>query len=229
MARPGAVGHGKARRGFKFVTSGLAWLGVARQGKARQGEEVYKKGGLKVAIKICEFTVQGISNILMHNPASMRSGGDTSVAKKKIPTPEVEAAAAVYRNGGKGLVVPSVAFKSSLLRGCSGKRIGKVSAVGQIAAGVFEVEPYTALIDPKTKKPLTEYRVHVARVVVQKNGIMRARAEVGPWMAIVAFELDDDFVVEQQVRELFNIAGRIAGIGDWRPEKKGRFGRYLVQ
>lgn len=179
-------------------------------------------------IKVCEFKVEGISNILMHNPISMRSGANPTMGKKKIPTPEEEAATAVYRNGGNELVFPTIGFKSSLLRGCSGKRIGKVSAAGQVAAGVFEIEPYTILFDPETNKPLIDYRIHVARCVVQKNGVMRARAEVGPWKATVVFEIDDDFVVEAQVRELLNIAGRIAGVGDWRPEKKGRFGRYRV-
>jgi hypothetical protein len=181
-----------------------------------------------MTIKICEFEVEGISNILMHNPKGMVRTDDGKLGKKRIPTPEDEAAASVYRNGGGELVMPTTAFKSSLLRGCSGKRIGKVSAAGQVAAGVFEVEQYTPLLNPKNGEPLTDYRVHVARVVVQRNGVMRARGEVGPWKATVAFEVDDDFVTEGQVRELLNIAGRIAGVGDWRPQTKGRFGRYRV-
>jgi len=181
-----------------------------------------------MGIKICKFQVEGISNILMHNPASMRSGSNPSMGKKKIPSPEEEAAASRYLNGGDELVFPTIGFKSSLVRGCSGKRIGKVSAASQVAAGVFEVEPYTPLLNAKNGKPLIDYRVHVARCVVMRAGIMRARAEVGPWKATVLFEVDDDFVTETQVKELVNIAGRIAGVGDWRPEKKGRFGRYRV-
>jgi hypothetical protein len=228
MVRLGGPGLGMARRGkdlnaawFGTVACGQVWHGSARHGVAGRGREFSM-------IKVCEFKVEGISNILMHNPISMRSGANPTMGKKKIPSAEEEAAAAVYRNGGGELVFPSIGFKSSLLRGCTGKRIGKVSAAGQVAAGVFEVNPYTILLDPKTDKPLTKYQIFTARCVVQKNGVMRSRAEVGPWKATVVFEVDDDFVTEVQVRELLNIAGRIAGVGDWRPEKRGRFGRYRV-
>ena len=66
------------------------------------------------------------------------------------------------------------------------------------------------------------------RAVVQKNGILRSRPIIPVWAVDVIFEIDDDFIVPSQVLSLMNDAGRIAGVGDWRPAKKGRYGRYKV-
>lgn len=180
-----------------------------------------------MAIEVRTFRVEGISSLLMNNPQGM-DGGAPKMGAKKIPTPEEEAAAKVYRLEDGSLYLPSISFRSSLLRGCVGKRIGKVGAASQVAAGVFNAEPETPLIDPETGEPITEYRIHKTRCVVQKQGVIRARPEIPRWAADVVFEIDTDFVTVEQVRELLGIAGRIAGVGDWRPEKKGPHGRYRV-
>lgn len=182
-----------------------------------------------MTIAVHKFRVEGISSLLMNNPSSMAGGGGTpKLGVKHIPTPEIEAASKVYRNDGKELVMPSIAFRSSLLRGCVGKKIGKTGAATKVAGGVFAIEPMTPLIDPQTSEPITEYRVHVTRCVVQRNGVIRGRPEIPKWAAEILFEVDTDFIEPDQVRELLSIAGRIAGVGDWRPEKRGPHGRYKV-
>lgn len=181
-----------------------------------------------MTIEVHTFHVEGISSLLMNNPAGM-GGGQPTMGAKKIPTPEEEAAAKVYRSADGTLYLPSIQFRSSLLNGCTGKRIGKVGAARQVSAGVFNVETETPLKTPgKSGKPIKDYRIHQTRAVVQKQGVIRARAEVPEWAADVVFEIDTDFITVDQVRELLNVAGRIAGVGDWRPAKKGPHGRYRV-
>ena len=45
---------------------------------------------------------------------------------------------------------------------------------------------------------------------------------------IVCCEIDEEQIEVPVMKELFDIAGRIVGIGDWRPAKKGRFGKFQV-
>lgn len=181
-----------------------------------------------MAIAVHKFRVVGISALLMNNPMAMGGGGEKKMGAKKIPSPDEEAAAKVYRLDDGQLYLPSICFRSSLLRGCTGKRIGKVGAAGQVAAGVFNVGTEVRLVHPKTGKPIKDYAVHTTRCVVQKNGVIRARPMVHEWACEVPFEVDDDFVTQNHVRELLGIAGRIAGVGDWRPQTRGPYGRYRV-
>ena len=181
-----------------------------------------------MSIEITVYKVTGISSVLMHNPASMvRPTGD--ITKKTIPSAEDEAEAATYRLPNGQLFLKSIAFRSALLAGCRGKRLGKLGAASQVAAGVFPVEIECPLYHPTTGKPIHEYVINTTRAVVQKNGVMRSRPEIREWACDVAFEVETDFVTVNQVLELFNLGGRVAGVGDWRPEKKGPYGRFNVE
>jgi len=39
---------------------------------------------------------------------------------------------------------------------------------------------------------------------------------------------DEMEIAPSIMKELFDIAGRIVGIGDWRPAKKGPYGKFQV-
>ncbi len=177
------------------------------------------------------FRIEGISPILMNNPESMQVGTASSLATKKIPTPEEEAAAKVYRAENGQLYIPSIAFRSSMIGpggGASGRRVGKYTANSRCSAGVFTVEAESLLINAKTDEPITDYEVHSCRAVVQRNGVRRSRPIVHDWATDLVLEVDDDFISLDQVHELLNISGKVAGVMDFRPQKKGVFGRYRV-
>jgi hypothetical protein len=174
------------------------------------------------------YEVTGISSLLQNNPASMARGGE-GLGMKKIPSPQDEAAAKVYRNENGQIFIPAISFRSSLLGACTGRRIGKVSAASKVSAGVFNAETQCPLYHPKTGKPITEYRLHSVRCVVQKNGVTRTRPEIPEWACKVALEIDTDFVSPDLVLELLSSAGRICGVGDWRPQKRGPHGRYTAK
>lgn len=181
-----------------------------------------------MSLEVYGFRVVGTSPLLMHSPQAMRpAGAPTGTTVKTVPTPEEEAEAGAYRDEGGGLYLPSSAFRASLLAGAKGRRIGKDAATTAVMGSVFAVEPRVELVHPETGERLTDYRVHVARVVVQRSAVMRARPEISEWAGIVRFELDLELGMQPFfVEELLNIAGRRAGVGDWRPEKRGSHGRY---
>lgn len=66
-------------------------------------------------------------------------------------------------------------------------------------------------------------------VTVQRNAIVRARAMFEDWEIIfpIEFSLVGKMTPEQLIN-LFNVAGNCIGIGDWRPQKAGIFGRFTV-
>lgn len=183
-----------------------------------------------MSVVIAKYKITGMSSILMNNPASMRHPDD-SVKVKKIPTPEDEAASKVYRQKNGNLHAPAFWFRASLLAGAVSRKIGKLSAKKALSAGVFCVagEDECTLLHVKNNKPIREYKINVMRAVVKTAGVMRARPEVEGWACILVLEIDTDFVTPEQVESLLNIAGKIAGVGDYRGGCEGTFGRYKAE
>jgi hypothetical protein len=100
-----------------------------------------------------------------------------------------------------------------------------------LKATIFPAEEWTTLLDPKTRKPIKgdQYVVDTRRAVVQRNGVLRSRPKILAWVCVVTFEVDETIGGSQLLEDIGNLAGRMVGIGDFRPEKGGPFGRYAVR
>lgn len=179
-------------------------------------------------IQIVTFWIEGLSPLLMNNPASMQQPGEgTGVKAKKIYDPKVEAKIRLYALTSGQLYLKSAALRSSLIRGGVGKKIGTLGVGTRMAAGVFPVTAECPLVHPKTKRPIKKYTINISRAVIKKkDSIMRARPEIAEWACEFAAKVDSEFVTPEQVCETFNLGGRVAGVGDWRVEKGGTHGRY---
>lgn len=193
--------------------------------------------------------VTGISPILMNNPASMRSTDDAKMKVKSIPPPEEEAETKVYRMADGQLYFPTEGFRLGILKkAVQGRKIGKRFASAVVAGALFLTNDRMPLFDPEVdlevespnhvspetvvgmeERKITDYEVDVRRVVIQSSGIRRARPRVWPWGGILDYEYDLDFITPEVVLNLQRIAGKLAGVGDYRPQKTGSFGRYSVR
>ena len=182
-----------------------------------------------MALEVYRYRVEGVSSLLMHSPEAMMEVGPAGPTARKIPTAEEEAEKGAYRDGEGFLYLPSAAFRASLMHGAGGRRIGRTAARTVLAGSVFNTEPRTRLLDPETGEKLRSYRVHRSRVVVQRASIIRARPELERWGCLLELEVDLDFTNARQVEELLNISGRISGVGDFRPERRGPHGRYRAE
>lgn len=70
---------------------------------------------------------------------------------------------------------------------------------------------------------------HTVPVVVQRNRILRTRALFDlPWAVSATIYGDDELVDASKLETWLDIAGQRIGLGDWRPEKSGAFGRFSV-
>ena len=66
-------------------------------------------------------------------------------------------------------------------------------------------------------------------VVVQRRRIARTRARFDPpWSLVVVADVDPELVDAEQLRAWLEAGGRRIGLGDWRPEKSGFYGRFTV-
>jgi len=185
---------------------------------------------------IVKYRVTGISPLLMDNPAGLLAPKSSGARTRHVPSPSEEAEAAAYRLPDGDLYFPALAFRRALIDGGTGRKIGTRGAISVIAGSVFlpdDAPLEVPLVDPDTDKPLREYEVDVQRAVLRANkaAVARARPRLNSWAADVAFDYQDDVYPRgpELLTEVFTLAGTAVGIGNYRPQKGGIFGRFRVE
>lgn len=66
-------------------------------------------------------------------------------------------------------------------------------------------------------------------VRVGSSQIIRTRPKFNNWAFDVPFQLDTEVLDLADLERVLVIAGQVVGLGDWRPEKGGRRGRFTAQ
>lgn len=65
-------------------------------------------------------------------------------------------------------------------------------------------------------------------VRVGSSKVMRTRPKFQNWRFEVPFQLDTEILDIADLNRILVVAGQIVGLGDWRPEKSGRRGRFTA-
>jgi hypothetical protein len=55
-----------------------------------------------------------------------------------------------------------------------------------------------------------------------------SRPMFNEWSLAFDLEILDEDIPEEVVKEALDYGGRYVGIGDWRPDKKGKYGQFIV-
>ena len=63
-------------------------------------------------------------------------------------------------------------------------------------------------------------------VVVQRARLLRTRAKFDNWSVEFELDTDDELIDKHHLDRWLDVAGRRIGLGDWRPQKSGTFGRF---
>lgn len=114
---------------------------------------------------------------------------------------------------------PAVGFKAAAVTACTS--IGSITKVA--ARQSFHIEGEFVEI----KGPPPSMREDVARVGMG-TADLRYRGEFMPWSAILPVQFNANVLSAAQVVNLFATAGFAVGVGDWRPERDGVYGRFHV-
>lgn len=169
----------------------------------------------------CAIEITGVADMLFHRwnneavaeKAAARKG---SAAKK---TDNVESY--VYRNEGNELCLPGEYVRGAIVNAAKFRqdpRSPRKSAMDLFKAGVISLTPLASL---GTDEWDYEDR---RRVVVQRNGVTRVRPAMrAGWKAEFTFLVNlPEYIDEALLREVLQMAGRLVGVGDFRPTY-GRF------
>jgi hypothetical protein len=207
-----------------------------------------------MSAQTCNFRIDGITPILMHcgqtaNPLNQFAKAMKRLSGKRGKTeedlaelaqlewwaglylsdaPEIEGSAVKPAKGSR-IVIPAHVLDSCIREGARKAKMGKQASAGCIVGGdgLFEHD------GPKDLVSLSQTARHAAchAVKVGTAKVMRTRPTFPVWSVTFSVEIDTTVIEPQQVLDALIAAGRLVGIGDWRPgaPRGGSFGRFLAE
>jgi|SRR5208282_825938 len=180
-----------------------------------------------VAVTIC-----GTSALLQHAFGAAFENEDaarTQVVQHGVPREQAEAAC--YRDDDQKCFFPGAAI-ARLLReaGTNHKLKGSRRSVKFVVPSAVLVTDDRIHILTKDGELREDFEVDSRPVTIPstKGRIMRHRPRWDDWRAEFSLEVDPTVLPLDLVHQLLEEGGRRVGIGDYRPEKGGPFGRFEI-
>lgn len=179
----------------------------------------------RIEVEVFEIGLAADSPLIMHRWSEKAKkemlDKQMKVAKKgrEAKDPERDFKESIYYDADGDYAFPSVAFKNAAVSACRFTDGTKMT----VARGAFHVEGEFVKITNAEPVP----REDMVRVGMGTADI-RYRAEFPGWTAKVKIAYNKHALSKEQIVNLFNLAGFGVGIGEWRPEKDGQFGRFHV-
>lgn len=178
-------------------------------------------------IRVASLKLVGDSPLIVHNwsEKSKKEMLDKQMKKatkgKEAKDPQKDFEDSLYEHPDGGFGFPAVAFKNAAVTACTSlnKAITKVAA-----RQAFHVRGELVKIDGDLPTP----REDMVRVGMGTADI-RYRGEFKAWSATLTIEYNPHALSLEQIVNLFNHAGFGVGVGEWRPEKNGQYGRFSVE
>lgn len=136
---------------------------------------------------------------------------------KAAKDPETDFEESLYPiDGGYGF--PAVAFKSAMVGACRFADGMKMTE----ARGAFHIvgEMVRIIGEPTPREDMVRVGMGTADI--------RYRGEFKEWSANLTIDFNAGVISAEQIVNLLTLAGFGVGVGEWRPERNGSFGRFHV-
>jgi hypothetical protein len=139
----------------------------------------------------------------------------------------------VHARGDGTVIIPPFAFKNcaDYAAGYLGRQIpgkGKSTYKKHFASGILVREPM--VLNVKKQQVEGEWR-HVP-ADGQPGGakrVLKCFPVIRSWKGEVAFTVLDDIITIDVLKEHLDVAGQFIGIGSFRPQNRGIYGRFIVE
>jgi len=170
-----------------------------------------------------EVKIKGISPLLQ-GKFPLEQFLEERVVKKKKANSLNDAEESVYKNG-EGFYCPSTYLEGALRSAGKSFKTGRKSYASIVSSQVY-VEPEEIPLETSGWKPFI-------RVVVNHN-MRSARVpcntpRFNDWSLTFQLLVEDDALASDTLKRILEYAGVHEGIGVWRPNLQGKFGKFIVE
>jgi hypothetical protein len=183
-------------------------------------------------MKTVDVEIKGTTPLLIHR-FTEESEQDKKTrrieTKRRDPRDEATKHAYIAKDGTyffNAFAIPSCMGNA----GSSHKQTGSRKTLRFVVPSAIRMESDTVTINNGEGKPAKDFEVDSRPVTIPatKGRIMRHRPRFDQWSAKFRLFVNDDLLSPESAHQLLNEAGVSIGIGDFRPEKRGPFGTFLV-
>lgn len=136
---------------------------------------------------------------------------------KEAKDPEADYEACFYRTETGGYGFPAIGVKAAMVSACRFVAMKMTEARG---AFHIDCEMLSVHGEPRPREDMVRVGMGVADI--------RYRPEFPDWRIPVNIKFNAGVISAEQIANLLNTAGFAIGIGEWRPERNGSYGRFHV-
>lgn len=175
-----------------------------------------------------DVTIKGVSPLLMNRFPETYADGDTRpIATGEKGTPREQAALTAYKDSKGKLYIPGPNLFAALVDAGKFHKSGKSKLTTQraslIPAGLGINELTLSLGTSK-------FEVDSRRIVNPGTGgaHIKHRARLDNWQCSFTLDIDSEMFTEALIRKIVDDAGKKIGVLDYRPTRRGPFGKFVV-
>ena len=195
-----------------------------------------------------EFKVEikGITPILMRSSDSVNTRTPAAIEKAAITGKgsrnrtesdesrlrEIECITSLWLNWDNRPTIPASAIRACIETAAKKHKQGTQVRQGGLfvleTSFTYDTERYGTTLEELAVN--AQYTTVVSSQGPRKGGrFLRTRPKFDiPWSCVFTADTDEELVDKTQLESWLDIAGRRIGLGDWRPEKSGIYGRFEV-
>jgi hypothetical protein len=199
----------------------------AMPGNPNQDKEIFRE------IMEIKVTIGGLSPLLMNrfvesSEVKISSGTSSSMQSGSKGTPREQAEVKAYRDEDTGeLYLPGPNLMRAIINAGIFHKVGKRQLTTQKSSLIPAFLQVVEIVIPLDSD---KWEVDSRSVVIPSTGgrIMCHRPRCDKWKCTFHLSVDENGISENLARTLVDDAGMKIGLCDFRPERKGPFGRFKV-
>lgn len=174
-------------------------------------------------MKKIEIEIEGTSSLLMNRFRDKQISEKTK--KRAGEQKEMDVNEKLYENNGKPYI-PARYLEGCMIEAAKQQKIvGKGKATySKYVGATIHIEPEAILLDPGKWQPYTIAAVNP----MTKGRMVVTRPRFDSWSLSFSVICEDDDISVDTVEKILTYGGQFVGIGDWRPDKKGKFGKFRI-
>lgn len=179
-----------------------------------------------------KIEIEGVTPLLMNRFTDQNeiqvTSGTSATYKSGKGTPREQAEPKRYADSKGMLYIPGPNIFATLVAAGVFHKVGKskltTMKTSLIPAGIT-IEDIVCPLNTD------QWEVDSRSVVIPSTGgrIMCHRPRVDTWVCPFTLDIDDTMFSPALVRALIDDAGKKIGLGDYRPSRKGPFGKFVVK
>lgn len=180
-----------------------------------------------------DIVISGVTPLLMNRfteeaALAATNSTRTSAGAREQGTPREQATKRVYVDEGGNVVIPQPNLLRCIMEGGRFFKIGKKQVTTQKTSLIPACVDIPALVLKLQYREPWDVDTRPVRIPATGGRILCHRPLFNEWAIAFTLELDTDILNPKLLRDIIDAAGKRIGLGDFRPDTKGPFGKFVV-